>query len=73
MAKGATKCSYCNQLIKYIIRKDKKPIPVQASSEYYIPQSGGPATYVTPKGEIQSGRPATDGRKGNRLHSCERG
>lgn len=68
-----SKCFYCDQPIKYIRRKNQKPIPVQANSEYYIPQSGGPAVYVTPGGTIQSGRPAPDGRKGYRLHNCERG
>lgn len=67
------KCNNCGRMITFIKRKGQKSIPVEPRAEYFVPDDvAGTVVFVSEKGMVRKGRPATDGIKGYILHKCDR-
>lgn len=65
-----SQCYMCGREISFVRREGLKPLVVDPSPVYFVPDSNGEDNFIY-NGVWRRGRIAQDGLKGFILHKCE--
>lgn len=67
-------CAFCGKEIKWVRGKAEsgekaKTIPVEPRNVYFLPSPGG-KSFISPDGNVRTGRESSDGLLGFHRHDC---